>query len=240
MMTDSSGTARAAACPGAADSVANIAASVPASDARSLDEHLAGSPDHLAVNPFIRLTHPVLQPDGRCPAKFLGDESIVAVAAAYTLRGVKLVASAQLHARNGLHDVHELIDCHELVAADVERFGDVAGHQRLSAVEAIIDEGKAARLFTVAPDLDFAGTGQLGLDDLPADRRRRLLTAAVIRPIRTVNVVIPRDARLQTEVLGEMTAHPLAEQLFPAVAVLRHRRVRVRLAQRSHRRGCLF
>ena len=51
-------------------------------------------------------------------------------------------------------------------------------------------------------------------------------------PMRPVDVVVAGDAGLEPEVLAEMAAHPLAEQLLPAVAVLGHRRVGVLLAQR--------
>ena len=71
------------------------------------------------------------------------------------------------------------------------------------------------------------GARELRGDDLPADRRRRLLAAAVVGAVRAVDVVVTRDARLEPEVLAEVTAHALAEQLFPPVAVLRHRGVRV-------------
>ena len=75
------------------------------------------------------------------------------------------------------------------------------------------------------------GAGADGLDHLAADRGRRLFAAALEGAVRAVHVVIPADPRLQPEVFAEMAAHPLAEQLLPAVAVLRHGRVGVGLGK---------
>jgi len=43
-----------------------------------------------------------------------------------------------------------------------------------------------------------------------------------------------RDAGFQAEVLMEVAAHALGEELLPAITVLRHGRVRVFLFQRNH------
>ena len=91
------------------------------------------------------------------------------------------------------------------------------------AVDAVIDIHEAAGLFAVAPDLDLVLAGELRLGDLAADRGGRLLTPAVPRAVRAVDVVVASDARCQAEVLAEVAAHPLAEELLPAVAVLGHR-----------------
>ena len=65
--------------------------------------------------------------------------------------------------------------------------------------------------------------------DLPADRGRSLLAPAVVGAMRSVHVVVARHPRHEPEVLGVVAAHPLAEELLPAVTVLRHGRVGIRL-----------
>src|SRR5205085_638224 len=111
--------------------------------------------------------------------------------------------------------------------ADVDRLDDLAPGQALRALEAVGDVHEAAGLVAVAPDLDLVAAGELGLDHLAAHRRRCLLAAALEGAVGAVNVVVAGDARLKPEVLAEVAAHPLAEQLLPAVAVLGHGRIRV-------------
>ncbi len=77
---------------------------------------------------------------------------------------------------------------------------------------------------------------QLRLDDLAAQRRRRLLATAVPGAVRPVDVVVAGDAAAQSEVLVEVAAHPLAEELLPAVAVLRQGGIRVLFGQAVVRR----
>ncbi len=91
---------------------------------------------------------------------------------------------------------------------------------------------KLRRLLAVAPDLDLAEPRELRRDHLAADRGRRLLAPAVVRSVRPVDVVVARDAGDEAEVLGEVVAHALAEQLLPPVAVLGLGRVRVGLPER--------
>ena len=109
----------------------------------------------------------------------------------------------------------------------------VARHERLGAVHAVIDVHEAPRLLAVAPDLDLTLPRHKRGDHFAADRGRRLFPSAVIGPVRPVDVVIARHARRQSIVLGKMAAHPLAEQLLPAISVLRHRRIRIGLLQRK-------
>src|SRR6185437_1244503 len=51
--------------------------------------------------------------------------------------------------------------------------------------------------------------------------------------MRTINVMKPSDAALDTEVFFEVTAHALAEELFPTVTVLWQGRIRVFFLQRD-------
>src|SRR5688500_14796797 len=189
---------------------------------------------HFAVDPAVRFFHPVAQRNRRRPTELALDQRVIAIAAADALRRIELVPALELDARDLLHDVDESIDRHQLVASQIERVGDVACHDRVRAKEAIVDVHEAARLFAVAPDLDLAGSIELRPDDLAANSRRRLLPTAVIGAKGAVDVVIARHARLQAEVFSEVAAHPLAEELLPAIAVLRHRRVRVLFLERDY------
>src|SRR6185503_13792041 len=99
---------------------------------------------------------------------------------------------------------------------------------------AVVDVHEAARLLAVAPDVDFVLAGPLGLDDLAADGRRGLLTAARPGAVRPIDVMVTGHARGQPEVLFKVAAHALAEELLPSVAVLGQRRIGVGLLQRDH------
>ena len=89
------------------------------------------------------------------------------------------------------------------------------------------------RVCLPSPQISISlAAGELGGDDLAADGRRRLFPAAVAGAVRAVDIVIAGDAGLQAEVLAEVAAHALAEQLLPAVAVLGHGRIGVALLQR--------
>ena len=99
---------------------------------------------------------------------------------------------------------------------------DVAPGEHLGAVDAIVDVLEAAGLVAVAPDFDGVVAGELRFDDLAADGGGGLFAAAVLRAVRAVDVVVAGDAGLDAEVFAEVAAHPLAEELLPAVAVLGH------------------
>src|SRR5690606_38227925 len=107
-----------------------------------------------------------------------------------------------------------------LVAADVDRLADVAGHEPQRALEAVVDVGEAARLLAVAPDLDGVVAGEHGGGHLAADGGRGLLAPALPGAEGSVDVVVAGDPSLEAEVLVEVPGHALAEQLLPAVAVL--------------------
>src|SRR5207245_23550 len=104
-------------------------------------------------------------------------------------------------------------------------------HERLGSVQAVIYVHETPRLLAVAPDLNLTLPRHQRGDHLAANRGRRLFPPAVIRPMRPVDVVIAPDARGQAEVLVKMATHPLAEQLLPAIAVLRPRLIRIGLLQ---------
>ena len=73
----------------------------------------------------------------------------------------------------------------------------------------------------------------LGGNDLAADRGRGLLAAAVIGAFRPVDVVVAGDAGGDAVILAIVAGHALAEQLLPAIAVLRHRRIGILFLQRG-------
>src|SRR5262249_31759820 len=154
------------------------------------------------------------------PPELLLDERIVAAATADAPRGVEIESTLQPDSGKPLDEVDQLVDRDDLVAADVDRFDDVAPHEGQRAGHAVVDVREGPRLLAVAPDLDLALPSHERDDHLAADRGRRLLPSAVIGPVRAVDVVIARDAGRQAVVLGEMAAHPLAEELLPAVSVL--------------------
>ena len=52
--------------------------------------------------------------------------------------------------------------------------------------------------------------------------------------------MISGDTRHQSKILFEVPAHPLAKELFPAIAVLRHGRISVGFFQAGHIRVGLF
>ena len=101
------------------------------------------------------------------------------------------------------------------------------------AVGAVVDIHERAGLLAVAPDLDLVLARQLGGDHLAADRGRRLLAAAVIGAFGAVDIVVARHPGGDAVVLAVVAGHALAEQLLPAVAVLRHRRIGVLFLERG-------
>ena len=69
----------------------------------------------------------------------------------------------------------------------------VGPHQPVDALDAVVDVAERARLLAVAPDLDLDVAGQLRDGHLAADRRRRLLAAAVPGAERPEDVVEADD-----------------------------------------------
>src|SRR5688572_11810876 len=184
-------------------------------------------PGHLPQNPGVRATHPVLEPNRGCPVQPRADQRVVAVPTPYAFRGIDLIPALERHPGNLLDHANELIDADQLIAADVERLVDVTLHEAERSIHAIVDVCEAAGLLPVAPDVDDRQARQLGLNNLSANRRGRLLAPTLVSPKRSVDVVIPAHSRGQPEIFREVPAHPLAEQLFPPVTILRHRGVRI-------------
>ncbi len=91
----------------------------------------------------------------RLPTQALLDQCVVAAPSAHALWGGEVIAAIQLDARDLLDDVDQLVDRDQLTAAEIDRRDDVARHDRLGSEHAVVDVGEAARLLTVAPDLDL-------------------------------------------------------------------------------------
>src|SRR3982075_950646 len=188
---------------------------------------------HLVVDPLVGLLHAVLETDGGRPTHQLLDQVVVAVAAAHALGRIELVGALEPDAGDLLDDVDQAVDADQLVAADVQGLDDVALGQPDRAVGAVVDIHERAGLLAVAPDLDLVLARELGGDHLAADRARRLLAAAVVGAFGAVDVVVARDPGGDAVVFTIVAGHPLAEQLLPAVAVVRHRRVGVFFLERG-------
>src|SRR5215471_17556647 len=95
-------------------------------------------------------------------------------------------------------------------------------HNHVDALHAVVDVHEAAGAGAVAPDFDLVIAAELGFDHFAADSGRGLLAASIPGTVGAVDVMEPRDASLQAEVLAEMSAHAFAEEFFPTVAIFRH------------------
>src|SRR5688572_9109964 len=188
--------------------------------------HLRGDPGRELVEyPAIGLPQAFGQRDTGLPTQRLPQEGVVAVSAADTLGGTQVVVALHLDPGDLLDLVDQAVDRHQLAGAQIYRLPQVGPHQGLSAIEAVADVGEAPGLLAVAPDLDLVLPLELRLRDLAADRGRGLLAPPLESAVRPVDVVVADNARFEPEVLGEVPAHALREELLPAVAVFRHRRV---------------
>lgn len=74
---------------------------------------------------------------------------------------------------------------HQVVRSNVNRLGVVALHKAKYTFDAVIDETERTRLLSIAPNLETAVVG----DHLTAKGGRRLLSSALPRSLRAVNVV---------------------------------------------------
>src|SRR5262249_34830197 len=91
-------------------------------------------------------------------------------------------------------------------------------HDAKQSFNAVIDIHEGSRLFAVAPDFDL--TAVFGKSHFAADRSGRFLFATFVCTERTVNVVRPNHARLESVILVIVMAHLLGKELFPAIARL--------------------
>src|SRR5215472_2893281 len=116
------------------------------------------------------------------------DQCVIAVAAIHALWRFEIVRAFKFDSGDALNDVHKAVDGHNLVAAEVKRFNDIAGENRLGSLQAIIDIHEAAGLMPIAPNLDFMLSRELRLNDFATNGCGCLLPAAVVSSERTVNV----------------------------------------------------
>src|ERR1700730_11954041 len=100
----------------------------------------------------------------------------------------------QLYAGDFFHNIDQLIDGDELAAPEIERVDVIAVHDHLCTFHTIVDPHEAARLFAVAPDLDLMISGKFCRNHFTADRCWRFFAAAIVRTLRTVNIVVTRYA----------------------------------------------
>src|SRR5438093_3169458 len=110
---------------------------------------------HSIVDPSVSPLEPFLERYIGFPTEPLPDQSVVAVPPPNALRRTRVVAALKLDSGYVLHDPDQLVDGHELGAADIERLDHIALHEKVRPVDAIVDKREAARLLTVAPDLDL-------------------------------------------------------------------------------------
>jgi L-fucose mutarotase/ribose pyranase (RbsD/FucU family) len=85
---------------------------------------------------------------GSQPDSFF-DQRIVAIASHDASRRFQAMSAVEFNPCDLFHNVHKLIDRNELTATDVNGVDDVAVHERLRALHAIVDPREAARSRTV-------------------------------------------------------------------------------------------
>ena len=172
------------------------------------------------MDPSVGLFEARAQCDGGLPAELLLDEGVVAAAAADAFGGIEFVGALEFEAGDVFDQIDQLVDGDHFGAAEVDGFDDSAFHNGLGSVEAVVDVLEAAGLESVAPDLDLLGTTQLGGNHLAANGGGGFLASAIEGAVRSVDVVVTRDAGLDAEVFHEVAAHAFGEKFLPAVAVL--------------------
>src|SRR6185437_284006 len=110
----------------------------------------------------------------------------------------------------------------------------------LRASYAIVDEHKASRLLSISPDVDFMDTGFFRRDHFPANGGRCFFASSCPATVRSINIVIASDAAGDIKFFFEVAAHPLAEQLLPAIAIFRQSWIGIGFFERSHIRPGLL
>src|SRR5262249_26099534 len=134
--------------------------------------------DQLAADPLVGPLEALLEANDGLPSEHRSQQRVVAVASPHALRLGQVVLLLDALARDLRHDVDELVDRDHAVLAEVERPAEVRPHQAINALDAVVDVAVRARLLPVAPHVDDVLV--LSERDLAADRRRRLLAAAVV------------------------------------------------------------
>ena len=136
------------------------------------------SRNHFIMNPAISAFESVAQTCGRFPVENLLDQRVVAVAAVHAFGRGEIVTAFQFHPGDLFHDVDQLIDRDQLAAAEIERLDEIAVHDHLRSLHAIVDLHEAARLMAVAPDFDFVFARKVS----PSITLRQIAAGAFSRP----------------------------------------------------------
>src|ERR1017187_1783725 len=147
------------------------------------------------------------------PIEHAFHERIIAVASGDASRGIQIVSVLKLHAGDFFHHGCQIVDRDQFARTEVDGRGNqpVAVHNLVDAEHAVFDEAEAARLCTVAPDIDSGFAAVEGFDHLTAERGRRFLTASEPGAVGAEDVVEAGDVSFQTAFLPIL----LAEHLRP-------------------------
>src|SRR4051812_7656955 len=108
---------------------------------------------HLVVDPGIGAFHSALEARAGCPSEAASNERVVAAAAVHALRRGEVVPTFHPDACEALDEVDQLVDGHGLVTPDVDGLGDVAVHEAIRPLDAIVDVQEGTRLLAIAPDV---------------------------------------------------------------------------------------
>ena len=187
----------------------------------------------LFADPCVRLFHPVAERDARLPVELPANKGVITVAAAYTLGGLQVVSTLELHLGDVFGNIDKLIDRNYFAGTEIDWVYDVALHDRDRPLQAIINVLEAACLLAITPDLNLIRVQELRLGNLSADRGRSFFTSSITRSMRPVHVMVADDSCIEIEVLTEVTAHALTEKFFPSVSVFGHRRIGVGFLERN-------
>src|SRR6266478_9564990 len=176
----------------------------------------------LLLNPFVGCPQAGVQWRVRLPLKNLLNERIVAVATSHPAGSAQFVLTIELYPRDFLHLRNKVVNGNKLAGTKVYRRGDkvVAVRDHVNALHAIINIHEAARLETIAPNLDSQIVLIDRLNHLAANRGRGLFTSAIPGPVRAVNIVKAGDEGLHAPFRPVFLAEYFTHQFFPAIAAL--------------------
>jgi len=132
---------------------------------------------HLIVDPRIRFFEPGPQGNRRLPAEKFFDQGVVTAPPANTFGRIQFVFSFERDSGNGLDHVNELVDRDHFRAAEIDGIEDLALHDGLRAMHAVVNVLKTAGLESIPPDFDF-----LAPPNFAAMTLRQIAAGAFSRP----------------------------------------------------------
>src|ERR1700722_11102374 len=111
----------------------------------------------LLFDPFVRGLEAFADRNAGFPAKDLLDEGVIAVASGDALRRAEIVSPLQFHAGDFLRDTDQIIDRNQFAAAKIDGSGNqfVRVHDRIDALQAVVDVHETTGLTAVTPDVDL-------------------------------------------------------------------------------------